>query len=193
VTEFWRRWNMSLSAWFRDYVYIPLGGNRGSNFRTYLNLGAVFLLCGLWHGANWTFLVWGTHHGFFLIIERAGLSRWLKAASPIVSSLYALLAVMTGWVWFRARDLSRATEMFSAMAGFNGFSSLDFLTRIVLYPTTVGALVIGAALAVLWVPRLKIAPVPTWLSDTAATAALFALSILSVAAGSYSPFLYFRF
>jgi hypothetical protein len=79
------------------------------------------------------------------------------------------------------------------MAGFNGFSSLDFLTRIVLYPTTVGALVIGAALAVLWVPRLKIAPVPTWLSDTAATAALFALSILSVAAGSYSPFLYFRF
>ena len=116
---------MSLSAWFRDYVYIPLGGNRNSNARTYVNLGTVFLLCGLWHGANWTFIIWGIHHGFFLIVERAGLSRWLKAVPPLVSWIYALLAVMTGWVWFRA-GLFRAAEMFYAMIGGNDFSSLSY-------------------------------------------------------------------
>jgi hypothetical protein len=100
---------------------------------------------------------------------------------------------MLGWVWFRAKDLSRAMEMFAAMAGFNGFTSLDFLTWTVLYPTTVGALLIGAVLAIAWAPCRELAPRPAWLSDSIATALLFALSIVSVAAGSYSPFLYFRF
>jgi hypothetical protein len=78
ITAFWRRWHMSLSAWLRDYVYIPLGGNRGTKLRTYANLWTVFLLCGLWHGASWTFVIWGAHHGLFLVIERAGLSRILE-------------------------------------------------------------------------------------------------------------------
>jgi D-alanyl-lipoteichoic acid acyltransferase DltB (MBOAT superfamily) len=194
ITEFWRRWHMSLSAWFRDYVYIPLGGNRASERRTYVNLGTVFLLCGLWHGANWTFIIWGIHHGFFLIVERAGLSRWLKNAPWTVSWLYAILAVVTGWVWFRARDYAHAIDMFRAMAGLNGFGPLSITTNLVCYPTSIGAMVIGAILSVSsWLPRFNLVPVPRWAKDSATTGVLFILSVLTVAAGSYSPFLYFRF
>ena len=81
ITEFWRRWHMSLSSWLRDYLYIPLGGNRGSNAQTYRNLIMVFLLCGLWHGANWTFVLWGAWHGAFLVIERVGLGSALARAA----------------------------------------------------------------------------------------------------------------
>jgi D-alanyl-lipoteichoic acid acyltransferase DltB (MBOAT superfamily) len=194
ITEFWRRWHMSLSAWFRDYVYIPLGGNRGSESRTFINLGTVFLLCGLWHGANLTFIIWGAHHGFFLILERAGLSRRLKEAPPVVAWLYALIVVMIGWIWFRARDLPRAIDMFRALAGVNGFSSLNFSTQIVLSPTTVGALLIGAVLSVVsWLPRPKWTPLSYYATDTVTIAVLFALCGITIAAGSYSPFLYFRF
>jgi alginate O-acetyltransferase complex protein AlgI len=194
ITEFWRRWHMSLSAWFRDYVYIPLGGNRVSDARTYVNLGTVFLLCGLWHGAHRTFIIWGIHHGFFLIIERAGLSRWLKAAPWPVAWLYTLLVVMTGWVWFRAKGYSRAIEMFEGLIGLNGFSSMNFSTHIVLYPTTVGAMLIGTVLSIVsWIPRPKLPPLPYYATDTVTIAVLFALSGMTIAAGSYSPFLYFRF
>ena len=94
ITEFWRRWHMSLSSWLRDYLYIPLGGNRGSNAQTYRNLIMVFLLCGLWHGANWTFVLWGAWHGAFLVIERLGLKSVLARLATPVSWGYALLAVM---------------------------------------------------------------------------------------------------
>jgi len=194
VTEFWRRWHMSLSAWFRDYVYIPLGGNRSSNGRTYVNLGTVFLLCGMWHGAQWTFVIWGIHHGFFLIIERAGLSQRLKHASPAIGWLYAMLAVMTGWVWFRAKDATHALDLFAGMAGLNGFSPVSVSTHLQLYPTTMGAMLIGATLSVAAeLPRPVARLVPRWITDTVFVWLVFALSGLSVAAGSYSPFLYFRF
>lgn len=194
ITEFWRRWHISLSAWFRDYLYIPLGGNRGSDARTYINLGTVFLLCGLWHGAHRTFIIWGIHHGFFLIIERAGLSRWLKATPFPVAWLYTLLVVMTGWVWFRAKGYSRAIEMFEGLAGLNGLSSLNFATHVALYPTTIAAMLIGAVLSVAsWIPRPKLPPLPYCAADTATVAILFAMSGLAIMAGSYSPFLYFRF
>jgi len=194
ITEFWRRWHISLSAWFRDYVYIPLGGNRGSDARTYINLGTVFLLCGLWHGAHRTFIIWGIHHGFFLIVERAGLSRLLKAAPFPVAWLYTLLVVMTGWVWFRAKGYSRAIEMFEGLAGRNGFSELNFATHIALYPTTIAAMLIGAVLSVVsWIPRPKLASLPYCAADTAIVAIFLALSVVTIAAGSYSPFLYFRF
>ena len=105
ITEFWRRWHMSLSSWLRDYLYIPLGGNRGSNAQTYRNLIMVFLLCGLWHGANWTFVLWGAWHGAFLVIERLGLGSALARMPTPARWAYALLAVMGGWVLFRSTDL----------------------------------------------------------------------------------------
>jgi alginate O-acetyltransferase complex protein AlgI len=198
IADFWRRWHISLSQWLRDYLYIPLGGSRGSAAETYRNLWLVFLLCGLWHGANWTFVIWGAHHGFFLIAERAGLSPLLRRSSVFVARAYALVAVMSGWVWFRAHDLAHALTMFESLVGRNGWDRLSFETHIVLFPTTLMALLIGIALSIadwraLWSSAWRKYRVAVPLADTARTALLLTLSILSVAAGSYSPFLYFRF
>ncbi|MEA2905387.1 MAG: alginate O-acetyltransferase complex protein AlgI [Alphaproteobacteria bacterium] len=203
ITEFWRRWHISLSAWFRDYVYIPLGGNRGSEFRTYANLCTVFFLCGLWHGASWNFVVWGIHHGFFLVIERAGVSRLLRVVPATVSWLYAMLVVMSGWVWFRAKDMSGALDMFSGMIGLHGLGPISFSTNLTLYPVTLGAMVIGAMLAVTawdgtkmhlkrYVPLRLQQPVLA-ATDSLIITTFFVLSGFAIAAGSYSPFLYFRF
>jgi alginate O-acetyltransferase complex protein AlgI len=201
ITEFWRRWHISLSQWLRDYLYIPLGGNRGSAAATYRNLWLVFLLCGLWHGANWTFVIWGAHHGAFLVIERAWLGRALARAPLLLARLYALVAVMTGWVWFRARDFDHAAAFFASLAGVHGWSDLSMATHIVLNPATLAALAIGGVLALVtidvrrlfdWLPRRVVGPARAT-ADTLATILFFGLSLLSVAAGSYSPFLYFRF
>jgi len=201
VTEFWRRWHISLSQWLRDYLYIPLGGNRGTPGETYRNLCFVFLACGLWHGANWTFVIWGIHHGAFLVIERAGLTNVLARAPARVARVYALVAIMSGWVWFRARDLEHALSFFGSLAGVHGASGLSITTHMALHPATVAALVIGAVLATRrldgWHALRRIAvrvALPFYaIGDTAAITALLALSILSIAAGSYSAFLYFRF
>jgi alginate O-acetyltransferase complex protein AlgI len=201
ITDFWRRWHISLSQWLRDYLYIPLGGNRGSAIATYRNLWLVFLLCGLWHGANWTFVIWGAHHGAFLVIERAGLRRVLDRAPLLLGRLYALLAVMTGWVWFRARDFDHALAFFASLAGVNGSYELSTAMHIVLNPTTLVALAIGAALALVSIDVRRLSKylpkpidIPAYATaDTLATMLFFGFSLLSVAAGSYSPFLYFRF
>jgi alginate O-acetyltransferase complex protein AlgI len=203
ITEFWRRWHMSLSAWFRDYVYIPLGGNRGSDLRTYVNLCTVFLLCGLWHGASWTFVIWGIHHGIFLVIERAGLGRLLKAGPPAISWFYAMLAAMSGWVWFRAKDIDAALSMFASLVGFRGSDAMSFSTHLVLDPVTMGAMIIAFILAVTpehfvrrslnGLTRMVHLRRTTWAADTIMIAAFLILSALSIASGSYSPFLYFRF
>src|SRR5204863_4441705 len=126
VQEFWRRWHMSLSSWFRDYLYVPLGGSRVSSARTYVNLVAVFFLCGLWHGASWNFVVWGLWHGLFLVIERvlgthkpSAISHqpWGVRSWPIWPHVYTMLVVMIGWVFFRADTLAAAVGFLKAMAG----------------------------------------------------------------------------
>jgi len=118
IQDFWRRWHISLSTWFRDYVYIPLGGNRRGTARTYLNLCLVFALCGLWHGASWGFVIWGLYHGLFLILERMGLSRVLEALPRLVRPFYSLLVVTVGWAIFRSPSFSYALAMIQAMFGF---------------------------------------------------------------------------
>ncbi len=201
ITEFWRRWHISLSQWLRAYLYIPLGGSRGTALDTYRNLCLVFLTCGLWHGANWTFVVWGAHHGAFLILERAGVAGQLARAPMLVTRVYALLAVMSGWVWFRARDVDHALSFFASLAGAHGFSGVSVATHVVLNPATIVALAVGIVLAVVEIDVWQVvrrltgrAARPIYaLGDLTAITALFALSVLSVAAGSYSPFLYFRF
>ncbi len=119
VQEFWRRWHMTLSFWFRDYLYIPLGGNRRGKARTYFNLLFVFTLVGFWHGANWTFLFWGFFHGSFLVAERMGLKNLLSKTYRPLQHLYLVFVVSTGWVFFRAPDLSAALGYLKAMFGFN--------------------------------------------------------------------------
>ncbi len=116
ITDFWRRWHISLSRWFRDYLYIPLGGNRRGTARACLNMAVVFVLCGLWHGANWTFLAWGLYHGLFLMIERLTGLRRLPAGRWMVTRRFATLIIVTvGWVLFRAADFEQATRFLTAM------------------------------------------------------------------------------
>ena len=117
IKEFWRRWHISLSTWFRDYVYIPLGGNKKGTLTTYRNLMVVFFLTGLWHGASWNFIVWGLYFGVFLLLERIGLERLLKKAPTVFRHFYALFVVMIGWVFFRADSLGAGLEYLKCMFG----------------------------------------------------------------------------
>jgi alginate O-acetyltransferase complex protein AlgI len=207
IQDFWRRWHMSLSAWFRDYVYIPLGGNRTSTGRMYVNLVLVFFLCGLWHGASWTFVVWGLYHGAFLVIERVGLAARVTALPAPVRHAYALLVVMAGWVFFRADTLGGATAMLAAMAGAGAavpatYAPVWYWSREVLLAFIAG--VIGATPLLPsvakrlsgWMDGSAATPTLGWRGSAAAVVALIAIfsaSLMLSAARSYNPFIYFRF
>jgi alginate O-acetyltransferase complex protein AlgI len=184
--EFWRRWHISLSTWFRDYLYIPLGGNRGSGARVALNLWLVFLLCGLWHGSQWTFIVWGLWNGFFLSLERfsapEGWPRWLNHG-------YLLLATNLGWVIFRSPDLPSAGHYLAGMLGLG--SAQGVATQSAWW-----WLLLAAFAAVhIWLSRealeTRVMRLPHWLFAAGYGAAL-ALA-LTWAAGGYKPFIYFQF
>jgi alginate O-acetyltransferase complex protein AlgI len=202
ISEFWRRWHISLSSWFRDYLYIPLGGNRGGKFATYRNLTFVFLVCGLWHGASWNFVIWGMHHGLFLVLERSGFNRLLRRF-PRGAWLYSIVVVSVGWVWFRAADVSQASKIFAGMTGLNGFERPSVTTFLELTPLTILGLSAGCILSVVHVRILKPWLVSasrgsrlhslSFLGGTSAVLFLLGLSLLTVASGSFSPFLYFRF
>jgi len=204
VTEFWRRWHISLSTWFRDYLYVPLGGNRAGRARTYTNLVLVFLLCGLWHGARMNFVVWGLFHGGFLVIERLGLSRWLEQRSAALRHAYLILVVMLGWVFFRAEDLPSAARYLGAMFGAGAPSELEPVglyldARIAL------ALLAGMLGALPWLPALSAwharrSPHASRRSVLALEALglallclVFVACSLELASESYNPFIYFRF
>jgi len=200
ITDFWRRWHMSLSRWFRDYLYVPLGGNRHGTVATYRNLGIVFLTTGLWHGAAWTFVLWGIYHGAWLTLERAtGIARaegfvWLRRG-------LTLLIVIFGWVLFRAKTLTEAGHMITAMVRPTGSWHLDPDVAMLLTPHRLVLLVIlllTALLPATWAtgqvidglqrtsPRVRLA-----VRGTAYALAPYA-AIVAVA-GTFSPFLYFQF
>lgn len=200
VTEFWRRWHMSLSRWFRDYVYIPLGGNRHGARRTYRNLFIVFVLTGFWHGANWTYLVWGLFHGALLIIERGFHLDETPTSSGrrIARRALTLLLVIVGWVFFRSAELPQALTMIGHMLlpDFTG------LTDVVGEAFTNQRLVILlCALVIVFLPAHPVtgpllessrSKPATVLRVTIMTAGLLYAAIL-VAAGTFSPFLYYQF
>ena len=201
ITDFWRRWHITLSGWFRDYLYIPLGGSRMSTEAgVRRNLLIVFFLTGLWHGANLTFVVWGLLHGAFLLIERRRGTRYLEASSPIVDlwrrSRIVLVLVVT-WVIFRADDLGSAAGYLGSMFSFDG-GGLGVLDPVM---TTRAALVMAAASLVVVMPRdLVIGPLLTRSRHTIAGVTRVAvmglglpIALLLVASGSFSPFLYFQF
>lgn len=205
VTEFWQRWHLSLSRWFRDYLYIPLGGNRGAPWRTYFNLLVVFFLCGLWHGANWTFVFWGVFHGFFLVIERAGVGEILKRSPVFLRHCYTLMVVMVAWVFFRADSFSHASNFLNAMFGFGNFQTASAPVGSYLNGVTTTALIIGIVLAVRAtniIPNVLSAHRRSAISRTHFFSVIiqrvwllliFTLSSISLASGAYNPFIYFRF
>jgi D-alanyl-lipoteichoic acid acyltransferase DltB (MBOAT superfamily) len=150
ITDFWRRWHISLSSWLRDYLYIPLGGNRRGAYRTYANLVIVFVVCGLWHGANATFIVWGLWHGLFLIMERIGLTTAIARSVHVVQHMYVFIVVTIGWVFFRAGSLDAAHEYLNAMLvglprSFESLMAPDGIANHVFFGLDRFGLVVGCA------------------------------------------------
>ncbi len=191
ITDFWRRWHISLSTWLRDYLYIPLGGNRHGPARTYFNLWLTMLLGGLWHGADWTFLAWGAWHGLWLALERMHGKRSFADALPLpVQTAWTFLLVMLGWVFFRAPTFAVALRYFAGLAGCNGTGSLPTPTETVALPWI--ALALAAALAFRAPNTWQLAPRPIW-RLAVALGALFVLCVATILVNSSSPFLYFQF
>ncbi len=189
ITDFWKRWHMSLSSWLREYLYIPLGGNRKGPVRTYVNLLLTMVLGGLWHGANWTFLAWGAWHGGILAAERYWEERFGPSKLPqVVRITKTMLLVIIGWVMFRAESMAHAMRMFEGMLGLNGFSlSPAFAWHIRM-----------DRLIVLAVAFLLVYTLP-WLRRRAAPAfwylliPLFLWAVANLSSQAFIPFLYFQF
>ena len=197
VQEFWRRWHISLSSWFRDYLYIPLGGNRRGKVRTYINLIIVFACTGLWHGASFSFIVWGLWHGLFLVIERLGFKKALDKLPKFIGWIYTMLVVLVGWVFFRADTLSAAMkylgEMFSFSGGAaNGMAQFDNLSFII----TAIALVLCTPVYQLVKGKLEKTEVgkkAAFVIGAVLATGLFILSVIFLTGSGYNPFIYFRF
>ncbi len=208
IKEFWRRWHISLSTWFRDYLYIPLGGSRVSPHRTYINLCIVFFITGLWHGASWNFVIWGLYHGLFLIIERVGFGKVLEKTWRPLSHFYTLLVVIIGWVFFRADDLSHSVSYLKAMFSFNVNESIytihEYL-NIEVYATGLIAIIISMPIYHLIQAKyrthitesnLNVSNIAASIMNLSYTIILFGLfyfSVMYLSAGTYNPFIYFRF
>jgi alginate O-acetyltransferase complex protein AlgI len=199
ITDFWRRWHMSLSRWFRDYVYIPLGGNRGGNLKTYRNLVTIFVLCGFWHGANWTFLAWGLYHGSLLVAERlTGLDRVRTGIALVGQRAATLLLVVVGWVFFRSESIADAGRMLRYMFVPSGF---DLTDAVAVELTSQRELTLLLALLVVLLPASFVLGryLETARSRVGATARVAVMAVAApyaailVAAGTFSPFLYYQF
>jgi alginate O-acetyltransferase complex protein AlgI len=194
ITDFWRRWHMTLSSWFRDYVYIPLGGNRGGSAKTARNLFVVFVLCGLWHGASWTFLAWGLAHGALLSLERLGLGRLLERLPRGAAHLYVGLAVALTWVLFRSESLPHATRVWASLLGLVDEPSVLWL-QLAQPWALVGIGLVGASgLPAAAVTRAARALPPSllWLRGLALLG-LLVVCAAALAAQTHTPFIYFQF
>lgn len=206
VTDFWRRWHMSLSGWFREYVYIPLGGNRRGSKRQIFNILIVWMLTGIWHGASWNFLLWGLWFGIFLIVEKMWLQRLLKRLPRVAGVIYTWLIVLGGWVLFSCTTVDSMGVWIRALTGGNGAGLAD---RAILYELSsnagllfllaVGSTPFPAALG-RWLvgegterERGKAAGWCSALAETAYLLLVFGLSVAFLVDASYNPFLYFRF
>jgi alginate O-acetyltransferase complex protein AlgI len=206
ITEFWRRWHISLSTWLRDYLYIPLGGNRRGPGRTLVNLMVVMVLGGLWHGAAWTFILWGAWQGLFLVLERIRRRRGppdTRAVGSGAEGSWAvaptMIVVIVGWVLFRSPTLSAALRLYAGMIGLNGLGlGAELRWQLGGLELAVLAFAFLAAYAGPWLAR-RLAPAASEgalqlpLAGRMAMVALFVLALLRTAAESFSPFLYFQF
>ena len=201
ITEFWRRWHISLSTWFKEYLYIPLGGNRKGKFRTYINLFIVFFATGLWHGARWNFVVWGgVYYGTILVIERIFLKKLLdKNKFKLLNYIYVMLIVIVGWVLFRAEGLRHALDIIKMMFSF------DFKTIYIVMPTFINMKnIIILVLAIILcgygqqaisslLHKDKIQTIYSNILEPIILILILLISISELVASTYNPFIYFRF
>ena len=200
VTEFWRRWHITLGSWMKNYLYIPLGGNKtNSKFRMYMNLCLVFVASGFWHGASWTFIFWGAYHGMFLILERLFLFGWLKRIGKWGSILYSFLVVMIGWVFFRAENLSSALLFIKRMFAFD--FSVDLFLGAHYYFYLSLAFLFSFFTAFNRGEKIQNAFYSSEINRSTWKAIgfsflclfLFYFSLGSIATSSFNPFIYYRF
>jgi alginate O-acetyltransferase complex protein AlgI len=196
ITEFWRRWHISLSTWFRDYVYIPLGGNRKGN--VYVNLIIVFIITGFWHGASFNFLIWGLWHGLFLIIERVfKIAKTNKKSNISIKYFYTMLVVIVGWVFFRVENLQEAKNYLGIMFGLIEPVNVGFTAQYYISLKLICILVIGAFASTPWhKTRFFVNIFSRKISQNVKAVAIlvvFVISCVFVVSSSYNPFIYFRF
>ena len=198
ITDFWRRWHMSLSSWFRDYVYIPLGGNRKGKARQCLNIMIVWFLTGFWHGANWNFMLWGVYFGVILLCEKLFLGKALKKIPAFFQHLYALLFIVIGWGIFSYEDFGKLTQNFKNMFGAGGLPLINHQTVFWLaqYAVTIVILVIAST----QLPKklclklqIKCPEICGCILQPLFALTLLAVSTAYLAGNSFNPFLYFRF
>lgn len=198
VNEFWRRWHITLGVWMKNYLYIPLGGNKGSNSKLYRNLIIVFLLSGLWHGASWNFVLWGAYHGMFLILERLFLLRVFEKLGKFISVPITFIIIITGWVIFRNEDLNYGLSVIKQMYSFNFFDGKFAMNNDFIFMATVALLFSFFAITK---PTQQIqekiygesfSNSGKWLA-VFVSISLFYISLSYISALDFNPFIYFRF
>jgi len=198
IREFWKRWHISLSTWFRDYLYFPLGGNRCNKITMYRNLLLVFFMCGFWHGASWSFLVWGLFHGLFLVLEKTKFGVFLDNMWQPFRHMYTLSVVMVGWVFFRADNLIYSVDYIKSMFGIGHRTSNYYISMFLTYekPFILIIALIGMTPIIPKIMKLinhrtvnKVVPY----AEVFAQMSMFLISITYLINSSYNPFIYFRF
>lgn len=187
--DFWRRWHISLSTWFRDYLYIPLGGNRVSQYKQYFNLLVVFIFCGFWHGASWNFLIWGLFHGFFLILERTRFNNVFNLIPTFLKLLITFGLVNVGWVFFRIETTTDAFDFFEVMFGKNGLQLNQVISSFDL--RWVLCIVIAIFFSRSWNFYSRLNEIP--ILKNMFVVVVFIVTIICLLANNYNPFIYFRF
>lgn len=196
ITDFWRRWHISLSTWFKDYVYIPLGGNRVSKLKLVRNIFIVWGLTGLWHGANWNFILWGIYYATLLVIEKLALKKWIEELPKFIRYIYTLFFVLIGWVIFRAESLSQIYMVLKNMFIYNPSNIVEYVLDS--WNFKIGLLFIIPAI-ILSTPIISkkikenINKTSVYILNNVIVCMIFALSVIQLLIQTYNPFIYFNF
>lgn len=198
ITDFWRRWHISLSSFFRDYVYIPLGGNRVSKIKFIRNIFIVWLLTGIWHGASYNFILWGLYYAILLLIEKMVTGRYIEKLPKVLKILYSLFFITLGWVIFRVENINDLILVIKKMFSFNNTSFVTLFNNNAMLISTIPYIILGIFLSL---------PIDKWfkekvdksnsviltLIEDLILGVLFGISIMFLVSNSYNPFIYFRF
>lgn len=195
VSEFWRRWHISLGSWFRDYVYIPLGGNRVSNIKVYRNLSIVWLVTGIWHGASWNFIAWGIYFGIFIMLERAFIGKILKKIPKLFQHMYLLIIVVFGWVLFSQPNLTEALEYMKIMVGLGGYPLTNgyFTFYIKEYWLELSIAIILSAPTFKYIKsKINIQGI-IYILKPIGLIFIFGVTIIYLVNSTFNPFIYFNF
>lgn len=194
ITEFWRRWHISLGTWFREYVYIPLGGNRKGLYRQIINIAVVWFLTGLWHGASWNFILWGLYFGVLLMIEKLFMLKILKKAPAIISHIYSIIIILFGWVLFYFENLNDMGIFLARMFGSDGFMmSGDISVKIISYiPLLIVSAITSTPLISKLYHKIKSKPI-LYVIDNAGCVLALLLCTAALVSSDYNPFLYYKF